>query len=116
MRPCIEYRRNRGWAKLADISAIFSDMPDIRRLEVGLQLRDTKLHNGILYNSEAWSNIRDKDVERIEQVDVVGPVGAGGGALQVPPGLLVSRIWHFNAPAQNNDPEAPLSPPHPDSR
>ena len=72
MRPCIEYRRNRGWAKLADISAIFSDMPDIRRLEVGLQLRDTKLHNGILYNSEAWSNIRDKDVERIEQVDVAG--------------------------------------------
>ena len=60
MRPCLEDRRNKGWAKLADISAILSE------------LRETKLHNGILYNSEAWSNIRDKDVERIEQVDVAG--------------------------------------------
>ena len=70
MRPCIEDRRNKGWAKLADISAILSEMPDIRRIEVGLKLREAKLHNGILYNSEAWSNIRNKDVERLEQVDV----------------------------------------------
>ena len=70
MRLCLEDRRNKGWAKLADIAAILSELPDIRRIEVGLKLRETKLHNGILYNSEAWSNIRDKDVERIEQVDV----------------------------------------------
>ena len=70
MRPCIEDRRNQGWAKLAEISAILSELPDIRRVDIGLKLRETKLHNGILYNSEAWSNILEKDVERIEQVDV----------------------------------------------
>ena len=72
MRPCIEDRRNQGWAKLAEISAILSELPDIRRVDIGLKLRETKLHNGILYNSEAWSNILEKDVERIEQVDVAG--------------------------------------------
>ena len=111
MRQCIENRKNKGLAKLADIAAILSELPDIRRIEVGLKLRETKLHSGILYNSEAWSNIRDKDMERIEQVDV-----AVMKELEVLPGLLLSLVWHPDAPAQGNDPEAHLSPPHHDSR
>ena len=45
-------------------------MPDKRHVELGLKLRETKLHNGILFNSEAWSSIQDKDIVRLEQVDV----------------------------------------------
>ena len=45
-------------------------MPTDRRIEVGLKLREAKIHNGILYNSEAWSNYSDKDMEKLEQVDM----------------------------------------------
>jgi hypothetical protein len=70
LRPCIEDRRNKGWGKLSEISAILSELPDKRQLEIGLKLRDTKLHNGILFNSEAWSSTPDKLMKRLEQVDV----------------------------------------------
>ena len=45
-------------------------MPSDRRIEVGLKLREAKVHNGILYNSEAWSNLADKDMDKFEQVDM----------------------------------------------
>ena len=70
MRPCIEDRRNKGWGKLADISAILDELPDNRRVKIGLQLRETKLHNGILFNREAWSSTPDKELKQLEQVDV----------------------------------------------
>ena len=70
MGPCIEDRRNKGWGKVADMTVILSEMPTVRRIEVGLKLREAKIHNGILYNSEAWSNCSDKDMEKLEQVDM----------------------------------------------
>ena len=70
LRPCIEERRSKGWGKLSEITAILSELPDRRQLEIGLKLRDTKLHNGILFNCEAWSSTPDKDIKRLEQVDV----------------------------------------------
>ena len=45
-------------------------MPTDRRIEVGLKLREAKIHNGILYNSETWCNYSDKDLEKLEQVDM----------------------------------------------
>ena len=68
--PCIEDRRSKGWGKVADMTGILSEMPTDRRIEVGLKLREAKIHNGILYNSEAWSNYSDKDMEKLEQVDM----------------------------------------------
>ena len=44
-------------------------MPKIRRIEIGFKLRESKLHNGMLFNSEAWSNGTVRDMERLEQVD-----------------------------------------------
>ena len=38
-------------------------------MEIGLKLRKAMLINGILYNSEAWHNIREKDIKRLEEVD-----------------------------------------------
>ena len=52
------------------MKAILSEMPSDRRIEVGLKLREAKVHNGILYNSEAWSNLADKDMDKFEQVDM----------------------------------------------
>ena len=35
-----------------------------------LKLRETKLCNGSLYNGEAWSSISDRDMSRLQQVDL----------------------------------------------
>ena len=51
------------------MTGILSELPQFRRLDIGMQLPETKLHNGMLYSSEAWSNVKDRDMERLEQVD-----------------------------------------------
>ena len=43
------------------------------------------LLNGILFNSEAWSGLTDKDTERIEQVDMAAIRAIiGGGHAKCP--------------------------------
>ena len=79
LRPCLEDRRNRGWGKVAEMTGILAEMPDNRRIEVGLKLREAKVHNGSLFNSEAWSNLADKDIERVEQVDLAALRAIIGG-------------------------------------
>ena len=78
LRPCVD-RRNKGWGKVAEVTGILAEMPNERQIEVGLKLRETKIHNGILYNSEAWSNLTEKDTERIEQVDMAALRAIIGG-------------------------------------
>ena len=68
-RPSVEDRRNKGWAKVSEITAILSEMPASRKLEVGLKLRETKLCNGMLYSTESWSKISNKEIDRMETVD-----------------------------------------------
>ena len=60
-RPCIEDRRSSGWAKVSDITGQLTAMPENRKIEAGLKLRETKLCNGILYSTEAWTNISDRE-------------------------------------------------------
>jgi hypothetical protein len=85
LRPCIDDRRNKGWAKVAEIESTLSAMPDKRRIEVGLKLRQTKLCNGMLYSTEAWTNISDKEIERMEQVDLAAlRTIIGGGHSRCP--------------------------------
>ena len=66
----IEYRRNKGWGKLAEITGFVSEMHWQHRLEVGLKMRESKLCNGILFSTEAWSSILNRDMDRLEQVDL----------------------------------------------
>ena len=69
-RDSIEDRRNKGWGKLADITGILVQLPNIRKIEIGLKLRDAKLINGMIYSTEAWSRISETEVTRLEQVDL----------------------------------------------
>ena len=39
------------------------------RMEAGLILRKAILTNSLLFSAEAWSNVTDKDIKRLEQVD-----------------------------------------------
>ena len=70
MKETIEDRRNKGWGKVSDISGILSEMPDSRKVEIGLRMREAKLINGMIYSSEAWSKISDSELVRLEQVDM----------------------------------------------
>ena len=38
-------------------------------MEIGLKLRQAMLINGIMYNSEAWQGIQEKDISLLEKVD-----------------------------------------------
>ena len=69
LKETIEDRRAKGWGKISDINGILSEMPNSRKIEIGLKMREAKLLNGMIYSSEAWSKISDSELVRLEQVD-----------------------------------------------
>ena len=72
LKDTIEDRRSKGWGKVAEISGILAELPEVRRVEVGLQLREAKIVNGMIFSSESWSSISDAELTRLEQVDMSG--------------------------------------------
>ena len=72
LRESIEDRRNKGWGKVAEISGILSELTSIRRVEVGLKLREAKIVNGMIYSTKAWSSISNAELTRLEQDDMSG--------------------------------------------
>ena len=38
-------------------------------MEIGLQLREAMLLNGMLYNSEVWHSLSEKEIRMLEMVD-----------------------------------------------
>ena len=69
-KASIDNRRNKGWGKVAEIAGTLTEMPSQHRFEVGLKMRESKLCNGMLFSTEAWSTISDKELDRLEQVDL----------------------------------------------
>ena len=70
IRANIEERRAKGFAIVNEILAIVEEIPLGKyRMEIGLNLRQAMLINGILYNSEAWHDINEKEIKRLEEVD-----------------------------------------------
>ena len=66
----MEDRKKKGYAIVAEILAILKDIPlGQHMMEIGLQLRQAMLLNGILYNSEAWHDISDDDIKVLESID-----------------------------------------------
>ena len=71
-RPNIEKRRSKGYGIIANILAIINEIPLAHwKIESGLRLRQAMLINGMLFNSEAWYSIEEKDVILLEKVDEV---------------------------------------------
>ena len=70
IRHTIEERKDKGFAIVAEIIAILDDIPLGRyKMEIGLKLRQAMLLNGILFNSEAWHDVKEKEVKMLESVD-----------------------------------------------
>ena len=53
---------------MSEVKGIISELTDVRRIEIGLKLREAKVHNGILNNWESWSNVSVADMEQLKQV------------------------------------------------
>ena len=70
LKVAIEYRRNKGYGIVAEILAILDDIPMGKyKMEFGLLLRQSMLINGILFNSEAWHSLSEKEIRMLEAVD-----------------------------------------------
>ena len=66
----IEARKNKGYGIVANILAIINEVPLAHwKIDAGLQLRQAMLINGTLFNSEAWHNITEDDLNILEKVD-----------------------------------------------
>ena len=58
----IEDRKYKGYALAAEIISILDEIPiGQHRMEIGLLLRQAMVINSMLFNSEAWHSIREKD-------------------------------------------------------
>ena len=67
----IDKRRSEGWGKVSQIMGLVSEIPSGSfRIQIGLKMRETKLCNNLLFSGEAWSSISERDMDRLEQVDL----------------------------------------------
>ena len=70
IRPNIDKRRSKGYGITSNILAILNEIPLAHwKVEAGLRLRQAMLISGILFNSEAWHGIEEKDIAILEKVD-----------------------------------------------
>ena len=70
VQDTIEDRRKKGWGKITQIMAILGEVDmGSNRLEAGLLLRESILINSLLFSAEAWSDLSDKQLARLEVVD-----------------------------------------------
>ena len=70
IRATIEDRQKKGYGLTAEILAILNEIPLGQfKMEIGLQLRQAMLLNGMLYNSEVWHAISEDELRMLEIVD-----------------------------------------------
>ena len=70
VKDTFENRRSEGWGRVLQIVGLLAEIPSGEyRIQIGLQLSQSKLVNGMLYNSEARTSITERELLRMEQVD-----------------------------------------------
>ena len=63
-------RRNQGWSKVSYIQGLLSEVDmGKNRCEIGLMLRRSILVNSLLFSLEVMSNLKQKDILRLEKLD-----------------------------------------------
>ena len=69
-KSTLEDRAGKGWGILSEIKAILNEVPLGKyKVEIGLQLRQAMLVNGLLFNSEAWHSVSPDDLTPLEKID-----------------------------------------------
>ena len=63
-------RLSKGYGILSNILALIDHIPlGYRRVQIGLELRQAWLINGLLYNSEIWQQLIEKDKSDLNKID-----------------------------------------------
>ena len=63
-------RLSKGYGILSNITALLDHIPlGHRRAEIGLELRQAWLINGLLFNSEVWQQLTEKDKRDLNKID-----------------------------------------------
>ena len=63
-------RISKGYGILANIKGLINDIPlGKRRIEIGLELRQTWLINACLFNSEVWQKLTKKEMTDLSKID-----------------------------------------------
>ena len=66
----IEARKAKGYGIVANILAILNEVPlGHWKIDAGLRLRQALFINGILFNSEAWHDVKEEDINSSEKAD-----------------------------------------------
>ena len=66
----VEDRRSKGWGKVAALLGVLGEVDmGSHRVEIGLLMRKAILVSSLLWSAEAWSDIKERDLKRLEQVD-----------------------------------------------
>ena len=66
----IEARKAKGYGIVANILAIINEVPlGHWKIDAGLRLRQALFIYGILFNSEAWHDVKEEDIKSLEKVD-----------------------------------------------
>lgn len=69
-KSTIMQRINRGYAIVGQIFALLKDLPiGHLRVQIGLELRQAWLINGMLFNSEVWHSVSESDIEQLVTID-----------------------------------------------
>ena len=64
LKAIIDDRISRGYGIVSEINAILEEIPLGKyRVEMGLELREAMLINGLLFNSEAWHAVEKVDIK-----------------------------------------------------
>ena len=65
-------RLSKGYGILSNILALTDHIPlGYRRVQIGLELRQAWLINGLLYNSEIWQQLIEKDKSDLNKIDYI---------------------------------------------
>ena len=62
----VEDRRSKGWGK---VEALLGLLGEVDMVEIGLLMRKAILVSSLLWSAEARSDIKERDLKRLEQVD-----------------------------------------------
>ena len=71
-KSTLDYRVGKGWGILSEIKAILNEVPlGNNKVEIGLQLRQGMIENGLLFNSKAWHSVSPYDLTPLAKVNEV---------------------------------------------
>ena len=66
----INFRRDKGFGIVSDIMSLISEIPLGKyKTKIALIVTQAMLINGIVCNSEAWSDVNEEDIRSLEEVD-----------------------------------------------